>query len=166
MGKNLKNRWCICITESFCCTPETYTTLSINYASIKDKYSKWGGWARCFPRFLRAFIMYWSCKIRQLSFECMLCRMLCLVAQSCPVLCDPTDCSLPGSSVCGVSPGKNTGVGCHSLLHCRMLRCKNRLVKTWISLWLETVYLIIVYFLQEYKLRWVVVKPILGQSVK
>ena len=26
------------------------------------------------------------------------------------------DCSLPGSSVHGDSPGKNTGVGCHSLL--------------------------------------------------
>ena len=27
--------------------------------------------------------------------------------------CDPMDCSLPGSSVPGISPGKNTGVGCH-----------------------------------------------------
>ena len=34
-----------------------------------------------------------------------------LVAQSCPALCDPTDCRLPGSSVHGESPGKNTGVG-------------------------------------------------------
>ena len=25
-----------------------------------------------------------------------------LVAQSCPTLCDPTDCNLPGSSVCGI----------------------------------------------------------------
>ena len=31
-------------------------------------------------------------------------------------LCDPMDCSLPGSSVPGESPGKNTGVGCHCLL--------------------------------------------------
>ena len=31
------------------------------------------------------------------------------VAQSCPTLCDPMDCSPPGSSVCGNSPGKNTG---------------------------------------------------------
>ena len=29
---------------------------------------------------------------------------------------DPMDCSLPGSSVHKDSPGKNTGVGCHSLL--------------------------------------------------
>ena len=34
-----------------------------------------------------------------------------LVAQSCLTLCDPVDCSLPGSSV----HGKNNGVGCHSL---------------------------------------------------
>jgi len=33
-----------------------------------------------------------------------------------PSLCDPMDCSLPGSSVHGDSPGKNTGVGCHALL--------------------------------------------------
>ena len=39
-----------------------------------------------------------------------------LVAQSCPTLCDHMDCSQPGSSVHGDSPGKNTGVGCHALL--------------------------------------------------
>ena len=39
-----------------------------------------------------------------------------LVPQSCPILCDPMDCCLPGSSVHGDSPGKNTGVGCHALL--------------------------------------------------
>ena len=41
---------------------------------------------------------------------------LCLVAQLCPTLCDPMDCSLPGPSVHWDSPGKNTGVGCHALL--------------------------------------------------
>ena len=40
----------------------------------------------------------------------------CLVTQSCLTLCDPMDCSPPGSSVHGDSPGKNTGVGCHALL--------------------------------------------------
>ena len=38
--------------------------------------------------------------------------VLCLVSQSCPTLCDPMDCSKPGSSVHGDSPGKNIGVGC------------------------------------------------------
>ena len=36
--------------------------------------------------------------------------------QLCPTLCDPTDCSPPGSSVPGDSSGKNTGMGCHTLL--------------------------------------------------
>ena len=30
------------------------------------------------------------------------------------------DCSLPGSSVHGDSPGKNTGVGCHPLLQVKL----------------------------------------------
>ena len=42
--------------------------------------------------------------------------VLCLVAQSCPTLCDPMDSSPPGSSVRGDSPGKNTEVGSLSLL--------------------------------------------------
>ena len=37
-------------------------------------------------------------------------------AQSCLTLCNPTDCSLPGSSVYGILQAKNTGVGCHFLL--------------------------------------------------
>ena len=36
--------------------------------------------------------------------------------QSCPTLCNPMDCSPPGASVHGNSPGKNTGVGCRALL--------------------------------------------------
>ena len=60
--------------------------------------------------------------------------VLCLVTQSCPTLCDPMDCSLPGSSVHGDSPRKNTGVGCHALLqgifptrgsNPRLLHCKS-----------------------------------------
>ena len=33
-----------------------------------------------------------------------------------PTPCDSVDCNQPGSSVHGDSPGKNTGVVCHSLL--------------------------------------------------
>ena len=40
---------------------------------------------------------------------------VCLVAQSYLTLGEPMDYSLPGSSVHGDSPGKNTGVGCHAL---------------------------------------------------
>ena len=34
----------------------------------------------------------------------------------CLTLCDPMDCSPPGSPVHGSFPGKNTGTGCHALL--------------------------------------------------
>ena len=39
-----------------------------------------------------------------------------LVVQSCPTLCDPIACSLPGSSVHGMLQARITGVGSHSLL--------------------------------------------------
>ena len=85
------------------------------------------------------------------STEAVCCAVLCLVAQLCPTLYGPMDCSLPGSSVQGDSPGKRlerllcpggfsrqkTGVGCHALLrgifpiqasnpglpHCRPVLC-------------------------------------------
>ena len=38
-----------------------------------------------------------------------------VTAQSCPILCDPMDCSPPGSSVHGIGHSKNTGVGYHFL---------------------------------------------------
>ena len=41
---------------------------------------------------------------------------MCFVAQSCLTLCDLMDCSLPGSSVLGDSPGKNNRVSCLALL--------------------------------------------------
>ena len=40
----------------------------------------------------------------------------CSVAQSCPILSEPVDYSLPDSSVCEILPSKNTGVVCHFLL--------------------------------------------------
>ena len=42
--------------------------------------------------------------------------VLCLITQECPSLCDPMDCSPPGTSVYGDLPGRNTGVGCHAFL--------------------------------------------------
>ena len=39
---------------------------------------------------------------------------MCAQSQSCLTLCNPMDCSPPGFSVHGDSPGKNTGVGCHA----------------------------------------------------
>ena len=41
---------------------------------------------------------------------------VCSVTQWCPTLCNPMDCSPPGSSVLGTFPGRNTGVSSHALL--------------------------------------------------
>ena len=43
-----------------------------------------------------------------------------LVIQLCLTLCDPMDCSPPGSSIYGDSSGKNTGVGSHGLLQWKL----------------------------------------------
>ena len=65
--------------------------------------------------------------------------------QSSPTLGNPMDCSLPGSSDHGDSPGKNTGVGCHSLLQGifptqglkpSLLHC--RTILYWLSQWGST----------------------------
>ena len=49
--------------------------------------------------------------------EALTCGLFCLfLAQSCPTLHDPMDCSWPVSSVHGILQAKNTGMGCHFLL--------------------------------------------------
>ena len=61
----------------------------------------------------------WYVNILKEISSCLLVQSLCcavLVAQSCPTLCDPMDCSPPGSSVHADSLGENTGVGSHSFL--------------------------------------------------
>ena len=55
---------------------------------------------------------HWAWKAPPSSFP----LIMCLATQSCPTLCNPTDCNLPASSVRWDSQGKNTGVGCHALL--------------------------------------------------
>ena len=47
----------------------------------------------------------------------------CEVAQSCPTLCSPTDCSLPCSFLPWDFPGKSTGVGCHFLRSSLQINC-------------------------------------------
>ena len=44
-----------------------------------------------------------------------------LVAKLCPNLCDPMNCSPPGSSFHRVFPGKNIGVSCHFLLQASLV---------------------------------------------
>ena len=60
------------------------------------------------------------CLLEHLSFSFYLVDLasnicMCLVAHSYPTLCDPMDCSMPGSSIHGDSLGQNSGVGCHAI---------------------------------------------------
>ena len=63
-------------------------------------------------RLSSVFVSFYSRTCREMVCACTRAKLL----QSCPTLCDPMGYSLPGSSVHGDSPGKNTGVGCHALL--------------------------------------------------
>ena len=62
-------------------------------------------------------LLHWKQILYHLSHQStMLCYVLCLVAQSCPTLCDPMDYTACQAPLCPwASPGKNTGVGCHAL---------------------------------------------------
>ena len=70
----------------------------------------------------RTCVSYVSCICRQVVYlgsqwgSQIVKSVLCLITQSCLTLCEPMDCSLPGSSVHGDSLGENTRVGCHALL--------------------------------------------------
>ena len=88
-----------------------------------------------FPTFLEDFSAFWH-KVSQAGFVLFFCLTsplnqpflqeatasfswecaVCLVTQLRLTLCDSMHCSLPGSSLHGDSPGKNTRVGCHALL--------------------------------------------------
>ena len=65
-----------------------------------------------------------------------------LVAQSCPILCDPMGCIPPGFLCPWIFPGKNTGVGCHSLLQAPHMRWYSYLLlmsgvsKLWLWVWI------------------------------
>ena len=57
-------------------------------------------------RDLSVLVCVWVC----------VCVYVHLVTQLCLTICNPMDCSPPGSSVHGDSPGKNTEVDCQLLL--------------------------------------------------
>ena len=51
--------------------------------------------------------------------------------QSCLTLCDPIDGSPPSRLPCPWdSPGKNTGVGCHFLLHCMKVKSESEVAQS------------------------------------
>ena len=48
--------------------------------------------------------------------------------QLCPILCDPIDGILPGSSVPGILQAR-TGVGCHVLLQCMKVKSESEVAQ-------------------------------------
>ena len=63
-------------------------------------------------------------------------KQVCTAAESlpsCPTLCDPIDGSPPGSPIPGISPGKNTGVGCHFLLQCIKVKSESEVAQWYLT---------------------------------
>ena len=78
----------MCITDSLCCTPETYTTLSINYTPIKT--------------YTHTHTHTHTHKATKL-----VCYKACMLSHFSHVwLCDPVNYSLPGPSVHGISQAR------------------------------------------------------------
>ena len=63
--------------------------------------------------FIHAYVYIYICILFTIMVGC---SCMHVFAQLCSTLCDPLDCSLPGSSIHGIFPGKNTGVGCYFFL--------------------------------------------------
>ena len=68
-------------------------------------YTKMITFFRCFSDYI-PYSLLQNTEFIYFIWNCMLCS----VVQSYPTLCNPVDCNPPGFSVCGASPGKNTGV--------------------------------------------------------
>ena len=49
--------------------------------------------------------------------------------QSCLTLCDPIDCSPPGSPIPRILQEKSTGVGCHFLLQCMKVKSESEVAQ-------------------------------------
>ena len=81
----------------------------VQEATVRTGREKWTG-----SKLGKEYVKAVYCHPADLTY--MQSAVLCLVTQSCPTLFNPLDCSPPGSSVRGDSPGKNTRVGCHALL--------------------------------------------------
>ena len=110
------NCWPLLNSTSDCCLVKLPTvwlqirnaplTLKTSFHLILLKLTKWSFLVCC----------EWLLRVYKKGLRTNLWTVWSEAAQSCPILCDPMDYSLPGSSIHGIFPGKNTGVGCHFLL--------------------------------------------------
>ena len=81
------------------------------------------------------FFKSYSCKKDQGTNACSLSSAAAKSLQSCPTLCDPIDGSPPRLPHPWDSPGKNTGVGCHFLLHCMKVKIESEVAQLCPTLW-------------------------------
>ena len=90
--------------------------LAISYSRGSSQTRGWA-WVSCIGR---QILYHWVTREARSSVYpntyYVFSRKKVLAAQSCLTLCDPMDCSLPGSSVHEILQVRNTGVGSHSLL--------------------------------------------------
>ena len=89
--------------------------MSSNESSSPAYHHLWTGFATVLLEvFLKAQDSF-SPVVIEMTLQC--CAVDCAKSlQSCPTLCSSIDCNPTGSSVPGITPDKNTGVGCHVLL--------------------------------------------------
>ena len=98
---------CICMAESFCCPPETITLL-IDYAAATAKSLQSCLTVRPQRRQPTRLPHPWDSPGKNTGVGCrflLQCRKVrseSEVAQSCPTLSNPMDCSRPGSSIHGI----------------------------------------------------------------
>jgi len=94
------------MADSCCCTAEANTFKAVILQFLKKRICNR-------EATVSVQISYSSVRGREGPFKV---HAVCLVTQSCLTLCDPMDCSLLGSSVCGDSPDQNIGEGSCSFL--------------------------------------------------
>ena len=97
----------------FFCLGLTYFT-SIRPLRVHSCHCKWE-----YLLFFEAEYLFSCVSVCVVVYQCVCVYTHAQLLQLCLTLCDPIDCSLPGSSVHGDSTGKNTRVGCHFLFQGR-----------------------------------------------
>ena len=115
--------WIIYQTFSITCWERDVRIFYYNCGTI----SFFSSFNFCFICFKAVFLQFLCLPDELCCFHCQifffisgfilcLCAYVCLVIKLCPTLCQRMDCSPLGSSVLGISPGKNTKVCYHALL--------------------------------------------------
>ena len=101
------------LKKIFCILPQTdqiRTSGGKTQEAVFYRNYSYVWWTEMCPPVLK--FICWSPKPNVMMHACVYAKPL----HSSPTLCDAMDCSPPGSSVRGYSPGKNTGMGCRALL--------------------------------------------------